>query len=476
MADKYAESIPYGLTTLNHFVLGFSDLLLQARLYPPGHHFIEKLYDDLHEDLISFQEGKKKLIFRVIGDSIYYMNFRTEIDKRNNKGLNLLREVIKRMAIGEIEITVDIKTDEIKAFIEICLAALKKDASVDLRDKWSRIHNIKIRNKNTSCLTVPLISKGDSEVKITRRNTEGNEIGGDIGDVLTKLKKLESSQTKRAGKRILEIVIGQNQNYYAILLLKSLKAYDVYTFNHSVNVAVISTALASRLGYSDYETNTIGLAGLMHDVGKLHVPREILHKAGRLNPLEWQYVKRHPVDGAKILREEGSISYVQRVAYEHHIGYNMRGYPTVRKNQKILDASYVVQIADTYDALTTKRPYRQQLNPFEAVRFMQKMRGNVFHPHFIDIFMTVLGNLPIGSLVKLESGETAIVVVTDDGKGNLPSVRLIRDSEGSAVNRNSIIDLNEKDSETGNFLKSIKNVIDTPFRDVDIGEYTIGRT
>ncbi len=477
MVDRSANSIPDGLSKLNHFVLGISDLLLQARVYPSGHHFIEKLYDDIHKNLISIIKGKKRIIFRVIDGSIYYMNFRMNINKRDDKRLNLFREVINKMAIGEIEITMDIRKDEIKAFIDISLAALKRDTSVDLRSKWNRIRNIKIRNGDRIKTGIDLssVSALSSETKLKRGYTEGNTISGDIGDVLTRLKKLETSQTRKAGKRILELVMGYNQNYYAIFLLKSLKSYDFYTFNHSVNVAVISTALASRLGYSDDETSEIGLAGLMHDVGKLHIPREILHKAGKLTPSEWQYVKRHPIDGAKILREEGSSSCVERVAYEHHIGYNMQGYPNVRKNQKIHDASYVIQIADTYDALTTKRTYRKQLNPFEAVRFMQEMRGNKYHPHFIDIFMTVLGNLPIGSLVQLDSEETAIVVDTDDGMDNLPSVRVIRDSNGFTVSRNVIVDLNEKDSQTGKSIKSIKNVLDTPFRDIEIGEYTIGR-
>jgi putative nucleotidyltransferase with HDIG domain len=478
MVNDYLKSTPNGLSKLNCFVFGVSNILLQARLYPEGNHFVKKLYDDFHVNLKRIQEGKKKIIFRVIEGSIYYMNFRMDINQRHDKRLNIFREVIRKMNISEIEITMDINKDEIKAFIDICIAVLKNDTSADLSRMWNKIRNIKIRNgdKINKGVVVSLTSDRSLMPKLNSGFAEGNGIGGEIGEVLTRLKKLESSQTRRAGNRILELVMGQNQNYYAILFLKSLKSYDVYTFNHSVNVAVISTALASRLGYSDNEISAIGLAGLMHDVGKLHVPFEILHKAGRLTPTEWQYVKRHPVDGAKILREEGSSSSVERVAFEHHIGYNMRGYPNVRKNQKVLDASYIVQIADTYDALTTKRTYRKQLNPFEAVIFMQQMRGKEYHPHFIDIFMTVLGNLPIGSLVQLDSEETAIVVDTDDGMGNLPSVRVIRDSNGFAVGSNIIVDLNEKDTKTGKYLKSIKNVLDTPIRDVDIGHYTIGRT
>ncbi|MDZ7859812.1 MAG: HD domain-containing protein [Candidatus Krumholzibacteriota bacterium] len=477
MIDKSVKSVPEGLRKLEQFVFGISDLLFQVRLYPPGHDFTQKLYRKMHLNLQAIIGRSPNIVFRVIGGSIYYMNFRIDVEKRYCKGINLFREAIEKMSIREIEIKADIEKGEIKAFLEICLAAVERDKYADLGSKWRAIRNIKIRNINKKRVIVP--DKTVSYAYFGKMDADdcntGVEVKGKIGEVLTKLNKLESSQRRVAGKKVLELISEFDKDYYAILLLKSLKSFDTYTFNHSVNVAVISAAIASRAGYSEDVISTIGLAGLLHDVGKLCIPRDILHKPGGLTPTEWLYVKRHPAEGAKILREEGGCSYVQRVAYEHHIGYNMSGYPNVGKNRKLLDASFIVQIADTYDALTTKRPYRKQLNPFEAVRSMQNMRGEQFHPHFMDLFMTVLGNLPIGKLVQLDNDETAVIVDTDDGTGNFPSVRVIRDSNGFEVSKNTLIDLNEKNPNTGKYSRSIKNVLDTPFRDIDIGKYTHGK-
>lgn len=477
MIDRSVKSVPEGLRKLEQFVFGISDLFFHVRLYRPGHNFTRKLYRKMHLNLQAIIGRRSNIVFRVIGGSIYYMNFRIDVEKRYCKGINLFREAIEKMSIREIEIKADIEQEEIKAFLEICLAAVERDKETDLGSKWRTIRNIIIRNTNKKRVVVP--SKTVSyayfgKIDANDYNT-GVDVKGEIGEVLTELNKLEGSQRSVAGKKVLKLISEFDRDYYAILLLKSLKSFDTYTFNHSVNVAVISAAIASRSGFSGDMISTIGLAGLLHDVGKLCIPKDILHKPGGLTPTEWQYVKRHPAEGAKILREEGGCSYVQRVAYEHHIGFNMSGYPNTGKNRKLLDASYIVQIADTYDALTTKRPYRKQLNPFEAVRFMQNMRGEEFHPHFIDIFMTVLGNLPIGKLVQLDNDETAVIVDTDDCNGNLPSVRVIRDSSGFEVSTNTLVDLNEKNPKTGKYSRYIKNVLDTPFRDIDIGKYTHGK-
>jgi hypothetical protein len=153
----------------------------------------------------------------------------------------------------------------------------------------------------------------------------------------------------------------------------------------------------------------------------------------------------------------------------------MKGYPSVSDNYRVMEESYIVQIADSYDALTTRRPYRKQLSPFEAVSFMQKRRGTEYHPRFIDMFMTALGNLPIGSLVTLDSGEEALVVDIDGGPEGLPVVRVIRNPDGTPAPEQTVIDLNEKNPDTGTYIRSITNVADNPLRDIDIGEYTMGR-
>jgi putative nucleotidyltransferase with HDIG domain len=291
-----------------------------------------------------------------------------------------------------------------------------------------------------------------------------------IGGVLSRLAKINADESGRAGRTIIRTVERDGCNSTVFLLLKSLKEYDDYTFDHSINVAVISAAIARRIGYSDDELGRISTAAIMHDIGKLYVPREIIHKAGRLTPAEWQKVKRHPVDGEKILRDEGLDVLTRRVAYEHHMRFDMKGYPMPKAREECIEASNIIRIADTYDALTTRRPYRKQISPFEALKLMEKGRGTEFHPGYFDIFLGVMGNVPIGSVLVLESGERALVIeIGTDGK--LPKARIISDSYGNEITDGPVIDLGETDAETGMTRFRVHSVSDAPVRDIDIGKY-----
>jgi HD-GYP domain-containing protein (c-di-GMP phosphodiesterase class II) len=203
------------------------------------------------------------------------------------------------------------------------------------------------------------------------------------------------------------------------------------------------------------------------------VPKSIIHKAGRLTPSEWIVVKKHSVDGEKILREEGVDPICSRVAFEHHMRYDMRGYPTPKKGYKPHKSSHIIRIADSYDALTTKRPYRKQMGPYGAIKMMYKSRGAEFHPQILDVFYNVLGNVPIGSVLKLNTGETVLVIDIDKKQGMLPRVRVLKDEKGKDVESGRIIDLNEKGSDGKTPLREIVEIVDQHVRDVNVGSYLV---
>jgi len=249
----------------------------------------------------------------------------------------------------------------------------------------------------------------------------------------------------------------------------------LYTFNHSINVAVIASSVGARMGYSEDKINRLGIAALLHDIGKLYIPREIIHKQTRLTPQEWKIVKKHPVEGFEILNENNCDPWIQKIALEHHMRYDGSGYPRIGGNYRIQEESHIVRVADTYDALTTTRPYRQQLSPYEAVRLMQNGRGSEFEPRIFDIFMTVLGNIPIGSIVKLNTGEIAVVIDINDYEEDSPVVRLVKDEEGCPVNLDVVIDLSEKNRSTGKPIRYIESIMDSRVREIDIGSYRSGR-
>ncbi len=477
MLESTLEKKPEGLLILEGFVSLFTDLLFKTKLYSYNEKYLGRLTAEAQQNLEEILRRKNKLTFRYMNGHLYLNNFRVDMDRRKGKGRDIFHNAIERMNMREIEIQEGVREDELRAFAEICVAADREDRSADMSEMWGRIRRIRITNrgvisarKHSNRRVEPQRAADPSS---TRKGVK--EVGGAIGHVLKRLHKIELGQARNAGKRIINLISDGEKYYYAVLLLKSLKSFDEYTFNHSVNVCVIATSLASSLGFSEAEKDRLGIAALLHDIGKTYVPKKIITKKDRLTPVEWQHIKKHPVNGARILKEEGGDSFIQRIAYEHHLRFDMKGYPALSGNYKVLDESFIVQIADSYDALTTRRPYRKQLSPFEAVSFMQKKRGTEFHPNFIDIFMTTLGNLPIGSMVTLDSGEKALIVDIHTETGKFPAARIIKDSEGRQVKGEVIIDLNEKDPRSGTYLRSIKSVADNPLRDVEIGEYTMGR-
>ena len=480
MTEMLLETLPAGFRKLEALVQALARLLMQRNLFPASHPSVKNALDGFMESLNELIDNRSSVVLSIKEGAIRLINFEVDIIETNDNAIHFLRRALDGISIGEIEFFSGITTDEALAFVEIAAASVRRDTSKDLPALWRRIENIRIRHSQDKI--------GDAAPK-ERLPVEIRNRGGDrremetpdaasaasrmITGVLGRLGKISTDERGRAGRVIIDTVERDGLSNTTFLLLKSLKEYDDYTFDHSINVAVISAAIARRIGYSVEETGRIGTAAIMHDIGKLYIPREIIHKEGKLSPVEWQKVKRHPVDGEKILREEEVDVLACRVAYEHHMRFDMKGYPTPKPGEKCLEASDIVRIADTYDALTTKRPYRKQISPFEALKMMANGRGTEFHPKYFDLFLGVMGNVPIGSVLVLETGER-VVVVEIGADGRLPRARMISDSFGNEVKEGPVIDLGETDAETGESKYRVNSVFDSPVRNVDIGKYIPG--
>ncbi len=481
MTETLLETLPAGFRKLESVVHGLARLMMQRNLFPETHPSVKNALGDFMKALESLIDNRSSVNLRVADGTIRLLNFEVDVSETNDNSVHLLRRALESLSVGELEFLSGTTQDEALAFVEIAGASIRRDTSIDLPAIWRRIENIRIRHASGKA-DIP-VSKEIVPVKARTRNAEqsGSLEQSDespasrmISGVLDRLAKISSDESGRAGRAIISTVERDGVNSTVFLLLKSLKEYDDYTFDHSINVAIISAAIARRLGYSDEELGRIGTAAILHDIGKLYVPREIIHKTGRLTPSEWQIVKRHPVDGEKILRDEGLDILARRVAYEHHMRHDRKGYPMPKPREECLEASNIVRIADTYDALTTRRPYRKQISPFEALKLMENGRGTEFHPGFFDIFLGVMGNVPIGSVLVLESGERVLIVeVGTDGK--LPRARIISDSYGNEISNGPVIDLGEMDGDTGSAKYRVHSVSDKPVRDVDIGIYVTGK-
>jgi putative nucleotidyltransferase with HDIG domain len=173
--------------------------------------------------------------------------------------------------------------------------------------------------------------------------------------------------------------------------LLMLKEYDQYTTTHACNVSVLAMGLSERLGLSPAEVRAIGVAGLLHDIGKIAIPHELLVKPGRYTDDERKVIQRHPVEGARmILERERGLGLAAVVAYEHHIFLNGEGYPALRFPRACHYASRIVHICDIYDALCTDRPYRQAWEPEQALSYLLEQSGRELDPELVRAFSAMV--------------------------------------------------------------------------------------
>lgn len=184
----------------------------------------------------------------------------------------------------------------------------------------------------------------------------------------------------------------------AILPLAFVKGYDEYTYVHIINVGILTMALGEAVGFDAKMTQELGIAALLHDVGKMAVPLEVLNKNGRFTDAEYKQMQIHPVEGARmLLRTRGVPDLATVVAYEHHVRYDGGGYPKVPPGWKLNLASRICQIADVYDALRTDRPYRPGMPVEKITKIMKGDSGTYFDPELLTIFLEhVMPRAPAG--------------------------------------------------------------------------------
>ena len=182
-----------------------------------------------------------------------------------------------------------------------------------------------------------------------------------------------------------------DENLGALLPMAALKSHDEYTATHIINVGILATGLAEALGLSASSERDVGLAALLHDVGKLEVPGDVLNKPERLSDSQQATMRRHPEDGARLLLATPGVPELAiAVAYEHHIRYDGGGYPAVPRGWKTTLATAITQVADIYDALRTDRPYRSAHPHAVVEQMMLADSGAIFDPELLDVFFDVV--------------------------------------------------------------------------------------
>ncbi len=283
-------------------------------------------------------------------------------------------------------------------------------------------------------------------------------------------------QAKRAIQNIVELMM---QDESTLLGLTNLRCHDQYTHNHSVNVSLLAMALGNRAGYPKVELADLGLSALFHDVGKCAIALDLLNKPGEFTQEEWTIMRSHPTEGVFTLVKSRGINNVPArmaaASFEHHMNYDYSGYPKLSVPWTQSVASRIITIADCYDAMTSSRVYRREpMSPANVLKFMFGKSGQSFDPVLLKLFVNCVGIIPIGSLVRLESGPLAVVVKPAKDKENAerPTVKVITDEDDAPLEQGPEFDLTEQDG-AGSYRHSILQLLDNTEYHFDTGRYFV---
>jgi len=294
----------------------------------------------------------------------------------------------------------------------------------------------------------------------------------EIHQILKKVNTAEDIDIEPIQETVNGFVKSVVSNPNALLWLTRIKDRDEYTAEHCLRVAVMAIAFGRHLNLPDEELSLIGMCGMLHDVGKMVIPNEVLNKPGRLTAEEYEVMKTHSEEGGRLLSEQSGLDpSIITAARHHHERLDGMGYPSGLQAEKIPLYTRMITIVDAYDAISSARCYKKATTPAEALRILYDNRGSQFDPDLLQHFILMVGIVPTGSIVELSTGQVGIVLANNPQHKLKPKVLLVRD-EFKRPQQERIINLaNNPTTENGEPYEIIQALSNGSFG-VDIIEYT----
>ncbi len=229
------------------------------------------------------------------------------------------------------------------------------------------------------------------------------------------------------------------RNPDAMMWLSRLSTKDDHTSKHSINTCILSVTFGRYIGIPKKELEKLAIAALMHDIGKLKIPTEILHKPGALTAEEIKIVRRHPINSRNLLMSAGNyFMNAVDVAYSHHERLDGSGYPRKLLAPQISPFARMLAIIDTYDSMTTEQVYRLEMSPFETLKFLNANKTTLFDEQLTKLFIRLIGVFPVGSVVELTSGQIGIVITSNREDNLRPKILVMLDRNKLPVDRDII--------------------------------------
>jgi putative nucleotidyltransferase with HDIG domain len=355
-------------------------------LYPADHPSREGAIDDAYRELDDLAAGPVPPAFTFLDDEVVFGREPLRDMKTWDWGRRLVAAGVQRL-----ELERRVSRDEFDGFLHEILARLSLTSAGTGENRQMRALGIRFG-------AVGL----ESDVAAAREAVpalDPTTLELTLGDEAETLRWVQHCVQSGGPVPLIEaeavvrsLSVAMHGDRRIVLPLLQLKEFDQYTTTHSLNVSVLAMGLAEAIGCRPLDVRAIGVAGLLHDIGKVRIPLEVLTKPGKLTDEEFKVMRQHPVDGARIIMQShDDLDLAAEVAYEHHIMLDGGGYPQLRYPRKAAMASRLVHVCDVFDALSTNRPYRDAWPMARTLAYLDERSGTEFDPDLVRLFKRMLG-------------------------------------------------------------------------------------
>jgi putative nucleotidyltransferase with HDIG domain len=401
----------------------FAAALRSSQLYSKGHPIIGRNLEQLSAALQLLHSLAPTTVIGFVGDEII-------VDDMPIAKAEALGGIVRRLqqnGIDRINIDRGVTAEEIAAFVD-AVGSLEPRVEGDTNDPFAQMPHVRVGR-----VTVDKRIEGSltDMATIRRLYSEAVSVANNVWDSAQTEGKPDATVARTMIDGLAQAVA---QNRTALLALTTLKDYDNYTFTHMVNVSILTMGQARGLGVDGPLLREFGLAALMHDIGKVRTPLEVLNKPDKLTDDEFAIMKRHVVDGAEILRKTPDIpALAPVVAFEHHLRLDGTGYPGGVVRDSLNLGTMLCSIADVYDAMRSQRSYQQAFPSERILAVLKRNDGTQFDQNLVRRFVQLIGIYPVGNLVRLNTGEVAVVMKVYAPDPYRPQVRVLINRQGARL-------------------------------------------